>query len=144
MTDRKTGTNSGPGYAKHPGYRIDIAAMGKQVRVILNGKSLADSVNALEMREENYQPVVYFPPADVDMALLAPTGHTPHCPFKGDASYWTIDAGGRLLQNSVWSYEDPCDEVLPIKGYLAFYRDRMDGWYEGGERVLGIAHGREG
>ncbi len=137
-------TNSGPGYAKHPGYRIDIAATGKQVQVFLNGKPVADSVNALRMREENHQPVVYFPRADVYMALLTRTDHATHCPFKGDASYWTIDVGGQVLQNSVWSYENPCDEALPIKGYLAFYRDQVDAWYEDGERVLGIAHGQEG
>jgi uncharacterized protein (DUF427 family) len=144
MTDRKMSTNSGPGYAKHPGYRIDIAPAGKRVQVFFNGQPVADSRNALLMREENHQPVTYFPRADVDMALLRRTDHATHCPFKGDASYWTLDAGGQTAQDAVWSYEAPCDEVLPIKGYLAFYRDRMEAWYEDDERVLGSAHGHEG
>ena len=144
MTDQAMTSNSGPGYAKRPGYRIELVPAGKRVQVFFNGECVADSVDALQMLEENHPPVTYFPPADVTMALLRRTGHATHCPFKGDASYWSLDAGGQSSDNAVWSYQAPCGEVAPIKGYLAFYRDRMDGWYEGGERVLGIAHGREG
>ncbi len=144
MTDRDMKNDSGPGYAHHPGYRIDIEPVGKRVQVFFNGESIADSVNVLRMREENHQPVDYFPRADVAMPLLRRTDHSTHCPFKGDASYWSIDAGGQSSENTVWSYLEACDEVRAIKGYLAFYRDRMDAWYEDGERVLGIAHGRDG
>lgn len=144
MTDREKNGNSGPGYAKHPGYRIDIVPAGKRVQVFFNGESVADSADALLMHEENHQPVYYFPPADVAMALLRRTNRATHCPFKGDASYWSLDAGGQSSENAVWSYQAPCDECLSIKGYLAFYRDRMDAWYEDGERVFGTAHGLEG
>lgn len=144
MTDRETNENSGPGYARHPGYRIEIVPAGKRVQVFFNGQTVADSVDALEMREENHQPVYYFPPADVAMTLMRRTDHATHCPFKGDASYWTLDVGGQSSENAAWSYEAPCDEVRSIQGYLAFYRDRMDEWRENGERVYGTAHGLEG
>ncbi len=143
MTDRELKNNSGPGYTHKPGYRIDIAPVVKRVLVIFNGETVADSLKALEMREENHQPVLYFPPADVAMAVLRRTDHSTHCPFKGDASYWSIDVGGQISENAVWSYEEACDEVQPVKGYLAFYRERMDEWYEDGERILGSPHGSQ-
>ena len=68
------------------------------------------------------------------MDLLIRTEHATRCPYKGDASYWTLEAGGRTAENAVWSYEDPIPDMTAIAGYLAFYRDRMDPWSEENHR----------
>ena len=77
-------------------------------------------------REGRYPPVYYLPRQDVRMDLLRRTGHHSHCPYKGDASYWTLRVGDREAENAVWSYADPFDQVAGIKDYLAFYQDRVD------------------
>jgi uncharacterized protein (DUF427 family) len=135
--------NSGPGYAKNPDYKIEIEPANKHVRIEVNGQTIVDSKNAVLMREQNHKPVFYFPLSDVNMALFQSTGHSTHCPFKGDASYWTLTAGARVLEDVMWSYVTPCDEVLAVKEYVAFYRDRIDSWYEDGELILGSSHGAE-
>lgn len=100
------------------------------MRVELGGEVVADSTRTLVMREADYLPVHYFPRDDVRMDLLTRTEHATRCPYKGNASYWTVEAGGRTAENAVWSYEDPIPGMTGIAGYLAFYRDRMDGWSE--------------
>ena len=110
--------------------RIDLSPSPGRVRVTLAGEVVADSARTLLLRERNHAPVRYFPRADVRMDLLTRTAHATHCPYKGDASYWTVRAGGRKAENAVWSYECPIPEMAGIASYLAFYRDRMDGWSE--------------
>ena len=91
----------------HPARRIDVDPCPARVRVELGGEVVADSTRALVMREADYPPVHYFPRDDVRMDLLIRTEHATRCPYKGDASYWTLKAGGRTAENAVWSYEDP-------------------------------------
>ena len=114
----------------HPPRRIDVDPCPARVRVEFGGEVVADSTRALVMREADYAPVHYFPRDDVRMDLLVRTDHATRCPYKGDASYWTVEAGGRTAENAVWSYEDPIPGMTGIAGYLAFYRDRMDAWSE--------------
>ena len=140
MAESVQSVNSGPGYAKHPDYRIDIEPTGKSVRIEIDGQVIVDSNNALLMLEQNHQPVYYFPHSDVDMTRFQRTDYSTHCPFKEDASYWTLTVAERVLENVMWSYETPCDEVAEVKEYVSFYRDRMDDWYEDGELILGNAH----
>ncbi len=140
MADAAQSGNSGPGYAKNPDYRIDIEPAGKSVRIEVNGQIIIESGNALLMHEQNHQPVYYFSRADVKMEFFQRTDNSTHCPFKGDASYWTLTVTDRVLENVMWSYETPCDEVVEIKGYVAFYREQLDDWYEDGELILGSAH----
>ena len=116
----------------HPARRIDVDPCPARVRVELGGEVVADSTRTLVMREADYPPVHYFPREDVRMDLLTRTEHATRCPYKGDASYWTVEAGGRTVENAVWSYEDPIPGMTGIAGYLAFYRDRMDAWSEEG------------
>lgn len=113
-----------------PARRIDVEPGAVRVRVELGGEAVADSTRTLLLREESCPPVHYFPREDVRMDLLVPTGHTTHCPYKGAASYWSVEAGGRAAENAVWSYEHPIPGMAGIAGYLAFYRERMDGWSE--------------
>ena len=108
---------------EHP---ITIEPNAKRVRVIVAGKVVADSTHALTLRESDYPAVQYIPRADADMALLVRTENETYCPYKGDASYFSITNGGERTVNAVWTYESPYDAVSPIKDHLAFYSDRVD------------------
>ncbi len=126
MEVTETGANSGPGYAKHPGYRIEFEAEPRRVRVIYNGVVVADSAHAMVMREADYPPVYCLPRDGVRLEHLRRTDHHSNCAFKGKASYWTIQVGEREAGNAVWSYEHPFDEMAAMKDYMAFYGDRVD------------------
>jgi len=109
-----------------PDHPITVTPNSRRVRVTFAGKAIADSSNALKLKEASYPPVHYIPRADVDMSALTRTDHRTHCPYKGDASYFTIRADGRQADNAVWSYEQPFPAVAEIKEYLAFYPNRVD------------------
>lgn len=109
-----------------PDHPIAISPNGGRVRVIFAGRTIADTTRALALTEARYPPVYYIPRGDADMALLQRTAHASHCPYKGDASYFTISADGRTAENAVWSYEAPYPAVAAIKEYLAFYPNRVD------------------
>jgi uncharacterized protein (DUF427 family) len=109
-----------------PDHPITIARNGGRVRVSFAGKTIAETANALTLKEASYPPVFYIPRADADMSALTPTAHHTHCPYKGDASYFTIAVGGRTAENAVWSYEQPFPAVAEIKEHLAFYPNRVD------------------
>jgi uncharacterized protein (DUF427 family) len=109
-----------------PDHPITIAPNTKRVRVTLAGKTIADTTRALTLTEASYPPVQYIPRADADMSLLEATTHASHCPYKGDAGYFTISVDGRAAENAVWSYETPFPAMKEITGYLAFYPDRVD------------------
>lgn len=109
-----------------PDHPIIIARNPKRVRVMFNGRVVADTVRALTLREANYPPVQYVPRADVDMTLLVRTAHASYCPYKGDAAYFNLHADGRTSENAVWTYEAPYPAVGEIAEYLAFYPRRVD------------------
>ncbi|MDH3228600.1 MAG: DUF427 domain-containing protein [Alphaproteobacteria bacterium] len=122
----KTAANPAPGFASHPDHRIALAPAGRRMRVLVAGcVAVAESGGVLVMREGDYAPVYYFPRADVNMELLSRSDRASTCPFKGEASYWTVEAGGRREENVAWSYEAPFDEMLEIAGMIAFYQDRV-------------------
>jgi uncharacterized protein (DUF427 family) len=109
-----------------PDHPISIDANHSRVVVTVGGKVVADSSNALTLREATYPPVQYIPRRDVDMAALTRSKHTTYCPYKGEASYFDIPAGGERSLNAVWTYETPFDAMAQIKDYVAFYPDRVD------------------
>jgi uncharacterized protein (DUF427 family) len=109
-----------------PDHPIAIVPAAKRVRIIFAGQVIAETTRALTLSEAGYPPVTYIPRADADMGALKPTAHHTHCPYKGDASYFTIAAAGRQADNAVWSYEQPYPAVAAIKDHLAFYPDRVD------------------
>ena len=92
----------------------------------LGGKVVADTTRALTLREASLPPVHYIPREDADMALLTRTEHVTHCPYKGNASYFTVSATGRTAENAVWRYEQPFPAMAEIAERLAFYPERMD------------------
>jgi uncharacterized protein (DUF427 family) len=124
------------GFKTNPDYRITFERSPRRVRVKFNGETVADSTDAHLLFETRHLPVYYFPRADVRMDLMAPTDHHTFCPYKGTASYWTIKAGDRVAENAVWGYPDPFDEVAAIKDFVAFYWNRVDGWYEEDEEIF--------
>ena len=89
------------------------------------GAVLGESSNAIELSEGSYDPVIYFPRADIAMAFLEPSDKTSHCPHKGDASYFGIAAKSGLIENAAWSYEAPFQAVAEITCHLAFYTDKV-------------------
>ena len=109
-----------------PDHPITIEANSSRVVVTLGGKVIADTGEALTLREATYPAVQYIPRRDVDMAALARSEHTTYCPYKGDASYFSIPAGGDRSVNAVWTYETPFEAMAQIKDYVAFYPDRVD------------------
>ena len=109
-----------------PDHPISIVPAAARVRVRLAGHTVADTTRALSLREASYKPVLYIPREDVDMSLLVRTARTTHCPYKGDASYYSIKVGDRTAENAIWSYETPRADVPEITGHMAFYPDRVD------------------
>lgn len=85
------------------------------------GAVLGESKNALELVEGDYPSVIYFPRSDIAMAFLDASDHTSHCPWKGDASYFSIVTKSKTIENAAWSYETPGEDVARIKDHLAFY-----------------------
>jgi uncharacterized protein (DUF427 family) len=109
-----------------PDHPISIAANSSLVVVKVGGKIIAETRDALTLREASYPAVQYIPRRDVDMAALTRSEHTTYCPYKGDASYYSIPAGGERSLNAVWTYETPFEAMAQIKDYVAFYPDRVD------------------
>jgi uncharacterized protein (DUF427 family) len=109
-----------------PAHPITIDTNPSRVVVKVGGKIIADTSDALTLREASYPPVQYIPRRDVDMAALTRSEHTTYCPYKGDASYYSIPAGGNRCLNAVWTYETPFEAMAQIKDYVAFYPNRVD------------------
>jgi uncharacterized protein (DUF427 family) len=110
----------------NPDHPISIEPNRARVVVKVGGKIIADTSGALTLREASYPPVQYIPRRDVDMAALTRSEHSTYCPYKGDASYYGIPAGGDRSRNAVWTYETPFEAMSEIKDYVAFYPDRVD------------------
>jgi uncharacterized protein (DUF427 family) len=115
-----------------PDHPISITRNPRRVVVTLGGKVVADTRDALTLREASYPPVQYIPRQDVDTALLARTDHATYCPYKGEASYYSLPSGGARSVNAVWTYESAHPAVAAIQDHLAFYPDRVDGIVEEG------------
>lgn len=107
-----------------PDHPITVEPNGARVVVRIGNKVLADTKNALTLRESTYPGVQYIPRKDVDLAQLERSDHPTYCPYKGDASYYSIPALGDQGVNAVWTYEAPYDAVAGIKDHVAFYANR--------------------
>jgi uncharacterized protein (DUF427 family) len=113
---------------KIPGHNHPISIERNPARIVVSvaGLVIADTRNALTLREADYSPVQYIPREDVDLSQLKRTDHATYCPYKGDCNYYSVPAGGKKSINAVWTYEDPYPAVAQIKGHVAFYPDRVD------------------
>ena len=106
----------------HP---ITIVPYAGRVVVRFGGEVVADTTNALELREASYRPVMYIPRTDANLQFFERSDHRTHCPYKGDANYFHLAAAGKRADNAVWSYEAPLESVKQIAGHVAFYPDKV-------------------
>ena len=109
-----------------PDHPITIEKNPDRVVVTFGGRVIADTCQALTLREAGYAAVQYIPRGDVDMSVLVPSQHETYCPYKGDCSYYSIALGDRRAENAVWTYEAPYPAVAEIADHLAFYPNRVD------------------
>jgi uncharacterized protein (DUF427 family) len=109
-----------------PDHPITIVKNPDRVVVKVAGQVIADSRDALSLQEADYPAAQYIPRKDVDLTLLERTDQQTYCPYKGDANYFSVPAGGAKTANSVWTYENPYDAVADIRDHVAFYPDRVD------------------
>ena len=115
--------NSGPGDRKNPDHRVAARPAETRVQVRFRGEIIADTRDAIQLDETDHAVVYYIPRKDVKMDRLVRTSHRSYCPFKGQASYYSLADGP---ENAVWTYEQPYDEVAVIRDLLAFYRNKVD------------------
>ena len=135
IEDRHTGSGGGPS-ENGSEHRIRFEPCPKRVRVYLGAQPVADSRRVMTMFETGHLPVYYFPLPDVNRDLLTPTDKSTVCPYKGTASYWTVQVGDRLAESAAWSYPEPLAEApRELAGLMAFYWAKMDAWFEEDEEV---------
>jgi uncharacterized protein (DUF427 family) len=113
----------------------------RRIRAVFAGETVVDGRHGKLLHEHAHLPIYYFPEAEMRMDLLEPTDRSTHCPYKGDASYWSVKVGDRVAENAVWSYPDPIEGAPPLAGHYAIYWDRMDEWLEEDEPA--IVHARD-
>ena len=123
--------NPAPGFVSRPDHRVDLLPEGRRVKVVFGGVTIAATDAALRVEETGHNPVFYLPEKDVRLDLMHRTEHHTRCPYKGEASYWTIEVPGvsgstKRAENAVWAYPTPYDEVSGLAGYYAFYPSRVD------------------
>jgi uncharacterized protein (DUF427 family) len=127
--------------ASDPGHWVHVSESPRHVRVIFNGETIADSKHAKLVRESEVLPIYYFPPADVRTDFFTATQHKTACPYKGEASYWTIEVGDKRAENAAWSYQAPLPHAAEIANYFAFEWNAMDKWMEENEEIF--VHARD-
>lgn len=135
MTIRKNTELPPSSWRLNPGYEIDLIPLSAAVTVELGGEVLAQSKNARVMYELGHAPVFYIPRDDVRGELLSDSDHHSHCPYKGDAGYLSVRAGGVISENAIWYYDQPYDEMRQLKGLLGFYFERFDAWLLDGLKI---------
>jgi len=109
-----------------PDHPITVEKNPQRVTVRLGDRVVADTTAALELRESTYPAAQYIPLADVDQSLLSDSETTTYCPFKGDASYYSLKTSDGELTDVIWTYRTPYDAVAPIAGHVSFYPDKVD------------------
>jgi uncharacterized protein (DUF427 family) len=120
-----------------PKHLLYVHELGRHVRGELAGQSIVDSDGVVMLHETGLLPQWYFPLADIRPDVLVESDHKTHCPYKGDARYWHVRVGDRLVENAVWNYPAPLPGAPDIAGLAGFYFDRIDAWYEEDEKLLG-------
>jgi uncharacterized protein (DUF427 family) len=120
-----------------PGQSLYLEQSPKRVRAVVAGETIVDTCRAMLLQESGLMPLYYFSPADVRTDLFEPSDKHTHCPKKGDASYYTLRVGDRVVENIAWYYPDPLEGAPPIKDLIAFYWDRVDQWFEEDEELFG-------
>ncbi|CAN5745453.1 DUF427 domain-containing protein [soil metagenome] len=120
-----------------PAHKILFSDFPRRVRATFAGRTVLDTTQGRLLHESNILPMLYVPTKDVDQDLLVATDQSTHCPFKGDASYWSIVVNDRTADNAVWGYPDPNDDAGWLKDHQAFYWAKLDAWFDEDEQVEG-------
>jgi len=120
-----------------PAHRIFFEAYPRRLRAVIGDRVVLDTVRGHLLHETGIPPVPYAPLEDFDQALLEPTDTSTHCPFKGDASYFSLRVGDRLAEDAVWTYEEPLEPAPWLRGQAALYWGKADAWFVEEERVYG-------
>lgn len=128
-------------YESEPGYVVFTMPSPKRLRVVVGDLTVADTVEGLVMYESDHLPVYYFPMQDVDDAMLMPSATLTESPFKGTASHYSLNTGITLVEDAGWRYLDPPPACPPISGYMAFYWNKINHWYEEDEEIF--VHARD-
>jgi uncharacterized protein (DUF427 family) len=113
-----------------------VEQSSNHIRVIFNGRAIAETNQALRILETSHPPVYYIPPGDVQQQFLSRTGHRSYCEFKGQATYYTLKVGEKVATNAAWSYHNPLKGYESIRDHIAFYPSRVDACYVNEERVI--------
>lgn len=116
--------------------RVRLEPCPRRIRVFFGGETVADTTQAVYLFEKGHLPVYYIPLPDIRQDLLRQTGHHTTCPYKGEATYYSVVAGGRTAENAVWAYPEPIEAVGELAGYAAFYWDKADAWFEEDDEVF--------
>jgi uncharacterized protein (DUF427 family) len=106
-----------------------------RLRVMFNGRTIADTTSGYRLLETSHPPVYYIPPTDVAQQYLQQATGSSWCEFKGHARYWSLDVDGVRGVNAAWSYPTPAAAFVDIAGCLAFYASRVDECWVDDERV---------
>lgn len=125
-----------------PDHPITVEPAKRRWRALFAGHVIADSNDAMVLQEANYPAVTYFPREDVAMEYMARTERRTHCPYKGDAAYYTLQMDGQFAENAVWTYEEPFEAMGAISGRIAFYTDRVE-VYEVDDAAVNPGHAEE-
>ncbi|HEX6402614.1 MAG TPA: DUF427 domain-containing protein [Pseudonocardiaceae bacterium] len=120
-----------------PGHRLLFEPFPRRVRAVFGSETVLDTTSGMLLHESNLLPQLYLPRGDLRDDLLTPTDHHTHCPFKGDASYWSVTVNGQTTDNAVWAYLDPLPEAAWLRGHVALYWNSMDAWFDEDEQVIG-------
>jgi uncharacterized protein (DUF427 family) len=133
----KPGGDFNFGWDGAPAHRLFFEPYPRRLRALVGDRVVLDSLRAHLLHESNLPPRVYVPLEDIDARLLERTRTRTHCPFKGDATYWTLRVGDRVLDDAVWGYEQPLDAAPWLAGQASLYWDRADAWFCEDERLFG-------
>jgi uncharacterized protein (DUF427 family) len=122
------------GHPRDPFHRVDVRQSARPVRIQVGGEVVAETTSARMLFETQLPTRFYIPREDVRPELAPSDRHT-YCPYKGEASYWSLDAGGRPREDIAWSYEQPLPDAVAIKGLVAFWDERVDVYVDGQRRA---------
>ena len=120
------GGNPAPGFVNHPEHRVDLSPFAGTVTVSADGQMIARSQSAILVEETNHAPVYYLPVEDIEQSHLERSSRVTRCPFKGKATHWNVTVGLHGIDNAMWAYEMPYDEMLELAGMAAFYANKVD------------------